>query len=199
MTHERSILIDIPGELIGDRIVVRPFRDADAERVYAAIQESVDHLRPWLPWADRHQSIDDTREFIRRTQADLFLRDSFAMGIFSRTDGRFLGGCGLGSRGWMIPAFEMGYWIRKSAEGHGYVIEAVRLMTCFAFEVLEARRLVIRCDTRNLRSKAVPERLGYVLEGCLRNSQMDTSGWPADMLVFAMTPEDYDRARTTWQ
>jgi RimJ/RimL family protein N-acetyltransferase len=68
-------------------------------------------------------------------------------------------------------------------------------MTCFAFEVLEARRLVIRCDTRNLRSKAVPERLGYVLEGCLRNSQMDTSGRPADMLVYAMTPQDYERAR----
>ena len=198
MSSERHILMAVPDRFVGDRVVVRAFTDDDAAPLFAAIQESRTHIQPWLPWADQHRSVADTLEFIRRTQARWILRDGFDMGIFSRREHTFLGGIGLGVVNWDVPAFDIGYWVRKGAEGQGYVGEATRLVTTLAFRTLKAQRVAIRCDARNARSKAIPERLGYVYEGCLRRSELDTSGRPFDMLVFAMIPEDYHKARAAW-
>lgn len=198
MPHERPILLDIPERFVGERVVARPFSDADAVQVHDAIQESIEHIRPWLPWYDTHGTLDDTREYIRNTVGRWMLREGLEMGIFSRDDGTFLGGIGLHIRSWHIPAFEIGYWVRQSAEGHGYVSEATRLLTTFAFEGLGARRVMIRCDARNTRSAAVPQRLGYVLEGALRCDGLDTAGQARDTLIYAMIRDDYERARTAW-
>jgi|SRR5947209_9882182 len=198
MSSERRILMAVPDRIVGDRVIVRPFTDDDAAPLFAAIQESRAHIQPWLPWADQHHSVADTLEFIRRTHARWILRDEFGMGIFSRREHTVLGGIGLGVVTWDVPAFEIGYWVRQVAEGHGYVGEATRLVTTFAFKTLKAQRVAIRCDARNARSRAIPERLGYVYEGCLRRSELDTADRPFDMLVFAMIPEDYQKARAAW-
>lgn len=195
---DRPALLDFPQQIAGRRVVLRQFRDDDAAEVHAAIQESIDHIRPWLPWYDKHATAADTLEFIRRTRAEILLNESFGLGIFSAENGDFLGGTGLGVRNWRIPAFEIGYWIRASQEGHGYITEATKLLTGVAFDVLAAQRLMIRCDSRNQRSRAVPERLGFVREGELRRDNIDTDGKPHDTLIYSMLPEEYDRLKETW-
>src|SRR5438128_7039220 len=117
MASERHILIAVPERFAGHRVIVRPFGDDDAAPLFAAIQESRAHIQPWLPWADQHQSVDDTLEFIRRTQARWILREGFGMGIFSRQEGRFLGGIGMDVVSWEVRAFDIGYWVRQSAAG----------------------------------------------------------------------------------
>jgi len=193
MEQGRRILLDVHGWLEGERVIVRPFEDADAPDFHAAIRESVEHVRPWLPWADGHQTEEDTLKFIRRTRADFLLRESFAFGVFGRHGGQPLGGVGLAAGDWQVPSFEIGYWMRASAEGKGYMQEAVRLVTVLAFETLGARRVRIRCDLRNVRSQRVAERLGYVREGCLRNEALDTRGELADMVIYSMIPGEYGR------
>lgn len=166
--------------------------------MHEAIRESAEHIGRWMPWPDRHQTVDDTLEYIRHTQADLPRRESFGMGIFDRQTGELLGGIGLHPRSWAIPSLEIGYWIRESKEGKGYVTEAVKLLTRFSFGRLGANRVYIRCDSRNTRSCAIPRRLGFVKEGTLRNVERDSSGGLADMEIWAMTPEDFSRAEGTW-
>lgn len=197
MADERTILRPAPDVLTGERIVVRGLTDEDAEAIYDAIGESSEHLRPWMPWYNQHASVEDTLAFIRRTQVEWILREGFGMGSFGH-DGRFLGGAGLGVHGWEVPAFEIGYWIRQTEEGKGYVSEAARLLTACAFETLGAQRVVIRCDVRNRRSAAVAERLGYVLEGTARRLIRDTTGNLADMRWYALLPDDYRRVRRDW-
>jgi len=194
----RPILIDLPEELAGERVVLRPLREADAGELYAAVQESIPRLKAWMPWYDQHGSVEDSLAYIRRTRADRMVRESFDNGIFSASDGSYLGNCGLHPRNWAIRSFEIGYWIRTSAEGHGYVSEATRLLTRFAFDELDGRRVMIRCDSRNERSKAVAERLGYMYEGCLRNAEPDPEGIPRDALIYAMIPKDYAAAQARW-
>ena len=79
---------------------------------------------------------------------------------------------------WKIPAFDLAYWLHPAAAGHGYARAAVRLLTAFAFEQLHARRVMIACDTRNERSRRVPESLGFPCEGCLRNHTLGADGQP---------------------
>lgn len=195
---ERPILLDFPAQLAGDRIVVRPWQDEDAQAMFDAIRESAEHIGAWMPWPERHQTADDTLEYIRHTQADLARRESFGMGIFDRETGELLGGIGLHPRNWSVPSFEIGYWIRQPMEGKGYVTEAVTLLTRFAFGRLGANRVFIRCDRQNTRSRAVPERLGFVTEGTFRNELRDTSGELADMVFYAMTPDDFTRGEKDW-
>lgn len=194
MNLSRRILISVPERLVGERVVVRPFTDADAPAFHEAIRESVEHVRPWLPWYSLHETVEDTLEFIRHAQADFLRRDGFSLGVFDGQDELPLGGVGLHPRDWRVPSFEIGYWLRLTAEGKGYMKEAVRLVTALAFDSLGAERVMIRCDARNLRSQRVPERLGYVREGCLRRQEIDTSGGLADMVVYSMLAEEYRRS-----
>jgi RimJ/RimL family protein N-acetyltransferase len=192
-------LICVPGEIRSARLLLRPLQEADAEQVLEALQESREHLAPWLSWPPKVQDLDDARDLCIRWAAKWSLRTDLGIGIFSTADGRFLGATGLHDPNWDLRAFEIGYWLRTSAVGAGYVSEAVQLQTVVAFEVLDARRVEIRCDPHNLHSRRVPERLGIPLEGHLRNAWLDPLGNVRDTLVFAATPQDYPRLRDAWQ
>ena len=183
-------LIPLFEALRGERVVVRPYRESDAQALFEAIAESRDHLRPWLPFADEHQTVDESRHWIIQQLANWILRDDLMLSIWEHATGRYLGGTGLHPHDWEIDYFEIGYWIRVSAEGHGYISESVRLLTDYAFDNLKANRLEIRCDELNVRSASIPKRLGYVLEGRSRNDVATTDGRLRTTLVFSLIPED---------
>jgi len=198
MAITRPLLRDLPDEWASERLLLRRWRDEDAQALYDAVIESREHIRPWMPWADSYQTVDDAVEFIRRQSGHWALRDEVVIGIFARDDGTPLGGSGFHVHDFAIPSFEIGYWLRRSAEGHGYMSEAVRTITRFLFEDLGAQRVMIRCDARNRRSAHVAERLGFPFEGTLRRDSLDPQGDIRDSLVYAMIPDDYARARETW-
>ncbi len=189
-------LIPLFDELRGERVLVRPYRLEDAEALRAAVDESREHLRPWLPFADAHQTIEESRDWIAHRMADWLLRGDFGMTIWELASGRYLGGIGLHPRDWTIRYFEIGFWLRASAEGHGYVTEAARLVIDFAARGLGANRLEIRCDARNTRSAAVAERLGFTREAELRNNMRAPDGSLRTTLVYGLTPADPAWPRT---
>jgi RimJ/RimL family protein N-acetyltransferase len=191
-------LIPLPDEWRTERIVIRPYRATDAEGLFAAIDESRATLAPWLPWVDHHERADDTRDFCLRSLANWIARTTLEVGIFDAHDGTPLGATGFPRLDWRARTFEIGYWLRLSTTGHGYISEAVRELTRFAFAELAANRVEIRCDARNERSRHVAERLGFLREGCLRSNELDPTGQPRDTLVFALIPEDYRRVSAEW-
>ena len=184
-------LVPLFEELRGPRVVVRPYRPEDAQALFEAVAESRDHIRPWLPFADAHQSIEETLDWINRQRAAWILRENMTLSIWDAQDGsRFLGGTGLHVRDWTIRYFEIGYWLRKSAEGKGYMAEAVQLLVDFALNTLGANRLEIQCDERNERSAAVARRLGFVQEGLMRNDSPGPDGDLRNTLIFSLIPSD---------
>jgi ribosomal-protein-serine acetyltransferase len=184
------ILLSIFDELRGERVLVRPYRESDADALQEAVAESREHIRPWLPFADEHQTVEESRIFIRQRMARWLLREDLIVGLFDAGTGQYVGGSGLHPRDWQVPAFEIGYWVRRSSEGKGYVTEAVRLLTDYAFAELAAQRIMIRCDARNTRSAAVPRRLGFVEEALIRNEAIAADGTLRSTLIFSLTPND---------
>ena len=87
-----------------------------------------------------------------------------------------------------MPKFEIGYWCCTGMTGRGYVTEAVRGKAAFAFDVLGAQRVEIRCDPRNRPSARVAERAGFHLEGELRNDALGTDNTLRNTLVFSAIP-----------
>jgi RimJ/RimL family protein N-acetyltransferase len=88
---------------------------------------------------------------------------------------------------------EIGYWLCPEAEGNGYVTEATKLITQFAFRHLRAERVTVVCDSKNLRSAGVPPRAGFLREATLRNERRNTNGELSDTELFAMTRADFDK------
>lgn len=189
-SHPNPLLLDIPDRFETERLIIRAPRAGDGPAGNAAIRESLAELRPWMPWADPAPTVDETEAVYRRGAARWLAREDFPMVLFRKTDGLFVGGSGLHRINWSVPAMEIGYWIRTSLSGHGYVTEAVEGITAFAFETLGAQRIEIRCDSRNRRSAAVADRAGYALEARFHNHLRAVDGSLRDTLVYARFPPD---------
>lgn len=186
-------LINLPEELSGPRITLRPYREDDAPQIHEAVAESRQQLRPWVNWVDDMATLDDCRDYCLRCAARWTLRTDLSLGIFETASGRYLGGAGLHDPNWALRAFEIGYWVRQSAASHGYVTEAVRVLAQFALDDLDARRIEITCDADNHASRRVAERAGFTLEGTLRNTVLGQEGNLKDSLVYAIIPKDQEK------
>lgn len=185
------ILLDIPTELTSERLLIRAARPGDGPALNAAVVESLETLRPWMPWAQSAPSLDDSESYAREAAAKFALREDLPLLLFRREDGLFVGGSGLHHIDWTVPRFEIGYWVRASLQGQGYITEAVRRLTDFAFEALYAQRIEIRCDALNTRSAAVAKRCGYMLEARFRRHSRGVDGRLRDTLVYAMIADDW--------
>lgn len=186
----KAILRDFPDHLETERLILRAPRPGDGAAGNEAIRESARELQPWMPWANPLPTPEDTEEVYRRMAAQWLTRESLPLILLRKEDGLFVGGSGLMCRDWNVPFFEIGYWVRTSLQGQGYITEAVLAQTRFAFDVLGARRIEIRCDARNTRSARVAERAGYTLEGRLRHFARAVDGTLADILIYALTADD---------
>jgi RimJ/RimL family protein N-acetyltransferase len=148
-----------------DRLVVRCWDPADAALLKDAIDSSLEHLRPWMPWAEAEPTTLAQKAELLRTFADRFaLGEDAVYGIFDAAESRVLGGTGLHPR-IGDGAREIGYWIRADAIGRGLATESTAALTRVGFEVDGLERIEIHCDAANVRSAAVPRRLGYADSG----------------------------------
>jgi ribosomal-protein-serine acetyltransferase len=170
------ILVELPMPIQTPRLLLRPLRPGDGTELNAALLESLAELKPWMPFAQSAPTLADSEENVRRSCAQWALREDLRVGAFERQSGRMVANSGLHRMKWQVPSFEIGYWVRTSYAGRGYVTECVHALTLYAFRQLGARRVEIRCDPENSRSVAVIERLGFELEGRLRNDSIAADG-----------------------
>jgi ribosomal-protein-serine acetyltransferase len=188
---DKPILLDFPDQIETERLILRAPRTGDGQAVNAAVIESHERLQAWLPSTDDLQTVAENEERLRRQAAKWLLREELWMLLFRKSDGLFVGKGGLHHIDWSVPSFEVGYWVRQSVEGQGYITEAVRGITDFAFGVLMAERVEIRCDPRNERSAAVARRAGYAEEGIIRNDMRERDDSLSSSQVFGMIREEY--------
>ncbi len=183
------VLLDVPERLDGERTVLLAPHPGLGAEFAVVITQSLSHLRPWMPWAQEAPTAETSETVVRKMQADFIARRDLCFQIYARkpdgSPGRLLGGTGLHRMDWTVRRFEIGYWIRPEAAGQGHVSEAVKLLTVMAFDKLAARRVEIRCDPRNAKSRAVAERGGFELEGILRNEALGVDGHPRDTCVYS--------------
>ncbi|MDX2283372.1 MAG: GNAT family protein [Bacteroidia bacterium] len=150
---------------------------------------SREHLRPWLTWVDFMQSEAQFQQFIlnsRKRHAD-----GQELPCVLVEQGRLAGRIGLYRIDSQHQTAEIGYWLGTAFQGRGIATRACRALAAYAFGGLGLNRIEIRCGTGNLRSQAVPERLGFAREGLLRQAEW-LHGEFHDLYLYAML-------RSQWQ
>lgn len=187
MTHSgmNPILMTIPESFESSRLLIRAPLFGDGAAVHEAVLESLDELRPWMPWANIAPTIEESEISIRKSRLEFLGRTDFRLLLFHKETGQLVGSSGLHRMDWQARSFEIGYWVRTSYAGQGYITEAVEAIANFAVQVLEANRIEIRCDARNKKSAKVAERGGFTLEGILRSEKWAVDGSLRDTMIFA--------------
>ena len=184
---ENPILINVPELIETPRLLIKAMKEGMGEEVYMAAKESWQDLREWVPWAQGELPTKTEYEiFCREGYSNWIKRTNLWVGMWEKSSGIYVGGSGLHRPNWKVPSFEIGYWCRSSMTGKGYITETVKALTQMAFEKLNCRRLEIRCDSLNTKSRAVMQRCGFEHEATLKRDSLNCTGKELrDTLVYA--------------
>ena len=184
-----------PYRIETERLVVRCYESRDAPLLKEAIDSSLEHLQPWMPWAlDEPQTLEQKIELVESFRSSFDAGENFTYAIFAADEAELLGGTGLHPR--VGPGgLEIGYWVRASATRQGIVTESTAALTRAGFEVCGVDRIEIRIEPRNEASFGVPRNLGFIEEATLRRRLPGREGGPLrDLTIFTMFREDFDPA-----
>lgn len=181
----------LPEVVTTPRLTLRVWRLEDAPALAEAVQVSREHLVPWMPWASGDASVEHYEAFIGERRAHWAAGGDATYGVFA--GGAVAGGTGLHRR--RGPGvLEIGYWVHVDYIGRGYATEISASLTDAAFCVEGIDRVEIRHDGANLRSRAVPRRLGFTNEGELAGERK-TSGDAGVDWVWAVTRNEWTTRR----
>lgn len=174
-------------------MALRRWRSGDARLCLRLVTESIEHLRPWMPWAKPNQTVEETERLVRRFRAQYLLAENFVVGIFTPDGGRLLGGTGFHLREGPLSSgcAEMGMFIRRSEAGQGLGTRVLVELVRWGFTEWPWVRLSWRCDQRNTPSTRVAEKAGLRLEGVLRGQQVPVGEGRRDTACYGLT-------RTEW-
>ncbi|NVM45422.1 MAG: GNAT family N-acetyltransferase [Candidatus Lokiarchaeota archaeon] len=174
-----------------ERLVIRCYDPKDAPLLQKSIQESVEHLRPWLPWVKTEpEELKVKIERLRMFRAKFDLSENYVYGVFDPGETELIGGTGLHPRVGS-NAFEIGYWVNVNHISKGYATEFCAALTKVAFEIENVNRVEIHCDPDNIRSVAIPKKLGYKYEATLRGRTETIDGEPSDSMIWSIIREEY--------
>ena len=177
--------IAIPG------VELRLVEDRHVQAVHDTVRRNLEHLRPWMPWAVADYSLEGCRSWQRQALEQFARNDGFNAGIFHGDT--FTGVIGLHSIDWASRSTTIGYWIAVEYQGRGIVTAACRTLVAHLFDVLKLNRVVIRCAPMNVRSRRIPERLGFCEEGVAREAERAIDGRYVDLVVYSMLAAEWQQ------
>ena len=175
---------------IGEGICLRPPRTSDAESIFQLVSRNYGHLRTFMEWAKPDYSMTDAREWVEKD-----IGDPTALNFLICREEEILGTIGFGSFDQEAKVTEIGYWIDSSEQGKGIVSRATRRLVDIAFRDLRMNRVQIRSAADNVRSAAIPEKLGFKLEGVQRQ-HVYRDGRIYDFRIYGLLRNEWhDRSR----
>ena len=174
----------------GPGIEIRLFEMDDARTLYALVDQNRDYLRKWLPWVDRTLSPQDIREFIARANEKYEVSQAPEAAIW--VDGVLGGSIGIHPIDWPNRSTSIGYWLDSSLQGRGVMTQCCSAMLDYLFGDLGLHRAEIRCATGNMKSCAIPQRLGFTREGVMREAEWVSHRW-LDLVVWSVLESEWSK------
>ena len=159
----------------------------------AASESKGGEFTHWMPWCHAHYTIEESRAFIEKTEANWMDKSQFGYAIFDAETEKFLGGTGLNQPNENHRMYNLGYWVRTSEHNRGIASLATRFLAKTAFEDLpELNRIEILSAVENIPSQKAAEKSGAVREGILRN-RLVIGGRIHDAVLFSFVREDFQK------
>lgn len=161
--------------VIDDELMLKPLAPEHTRHMFLLVERSRDRLRKWLPWVDAVTEHAHIVSFVKNAIKQATDNGGFTAGLWVR--GELAGIIGYHEIDWRNRSVGIGYWLGQGYEGKGYMTSACRVFVDYALLEMELERVEIRCATGNTTSRGIPERLGFVLEGVIRQAEKLPTGY----------------------
>ena len=178
---------------VRDNLIMRSLEKSDANKVYAVVNSNRDYLRNWLPWVDGIDSPADYENIIATWKKDCDNKNDIILGIFDC--GKYVGNIGLHDLKSSNHSGMIGYWLAEDHQGRGIISDCVRALVDFAFHTLTLNRIYIHCAVDNKKSRAIPERLGFIQEGRLQDGECLYDVFH-DLIIYGMVKSNWNNGDT---
>jgi RimJ/RimL family protein N-acetyltransferase len=179
---------------LGDDAALIPRTVAITEAYQALLEVNYERLARWFPGFGTPPALEGTRAALRR-RGQAWLEGSqlpLAIAVKAEDGWRLVGEVNLLIDG-PARSGEVGYWLDADFEGRGLVTRAVTQVLDQAFGPLGLRRVELRTNPTNKRSRSVAERLGFTQEGVLR----EAAAFPderRDEVVYGLLASEWHKA-----
>lgn len=160
----------------------------DTETLFRLTDMNRQYLREWMPWIDGTKTPEDSRLFIEGTRKRWAKGEGITTGIMYR--GELCGVIDLHGLSWMNRKTSIGYWLAASFQGRGIMTRACRAIVDYAVHELKLHRIEICAGVHNVKSRAIPERLGFQQEGIARGAQLLYDRY-IDLAVYSVLADEW--------
>lgn len=176
---------------VRENIILRFIRPEEAEALYTLVDTNRAYLRKWLDWVDAQTGPDVSRENIIKRMEKAREGESLDLGVYEGE--KLIGSMGFNGIHRKPRRAEIGYWLAENHEGRGIMTDCVRALISYGFKELKLHRIEIHCSTNNQKSFAIPERLGFKLDGILRDGSFLYDHFE-NSKVYSMLESERDNA-----
>lgn len=173
---------------LDDKLFLRQTTLDDAEEIFQVVDRNRDHLREFLPWLDFSTTVQDSIENIK--ESDLEFEESGTPRFCLILNDKMIGTISFHPINKLHKHGSIGYWMDKSFTRNGYLTKAAKALVKYGFEILDLNRIEIRCNTKNIASQRVAEKLGFCFEGTLRECE-NLYGVFADNKLYSLLRSEY--------
>jgi ribosomal-protein-serine acetyltransferase len=173
---------------VDHEIELQLFQRQHALKLFQLIEENREHLREWMPWVDSMTSPFQIETVIPVWLNQFAENSGLNVGILYR--GELVGSLGLHQIDWYNSMASIGYYLAKKAEGHGIITRSVKALLNYCFFQLGLNRIEIRCGVKNIKSRAIPERLRFVREGTVRDGEQ-LNGHFHNLIIYSMLAREW--------
>lgn len=161
-----------------------------SQELYDLINNSRESIRQWLEFPDKTNAVEDTEAFIKRSLNRFANNNGYWAGIWHK--GQIAGSIGLLNIDWESKRTEIGYWLGSKFEGIGLMSKACKVLITHAFSELDLRKIEIGVATNNMKSRAIPERLGFTVEGIIRSYEMLHDQY-LDRVIYGLIKDEWQQ------
>lgn len=174
---------------LDDELSLQQLGPGHVQALFALTEANREYLRQWLPWLDTVSTVDDTAAFIA-VVTDKFEQSGVPhFAVFYK--GVMCGVAGFHDINMQHRIGTVGYWLGRRYQGKGIITRAVKELLRLGFVELGLNRVEIRCAEDNVKSRAIPERLGFKNEATLRQCEWLYTRY-VNHVVYSMLASEYE-------
>lgn len=175
--------------IVNEKLSLKLRQAEDAEVVFLLTDKNRNHLRPWLPWVDTTLTPEDSKKYLEGELKNFENKTGADFGVYYEK--HLIGSMGFNKIDLTNSWAEIGYWIDSDFEGKGIITDCVKTIINYGFNDLGLHRIQIRCDSCNIKSKSIPERLGFKLEGVVRENHRRDDRF-SDALIYGVLSNEWN-------
>ncbi len=175
---------------VDDEILLQRSFDTPAEVVHELVHQNLEHLGRFLAWARPDYDVEGVRAFQQAGRERWNESGEHGYSIFYRDE--YAGAIGMRGFDSPVGAASIGYWLSAHLQGNGIMTRSVSALIRLGFETYDLNQVIIRAAPANGRSRAIPERLGFVETGIERQMAKNVKGEFLDLVIYSLL-------RSEWQ